>query len=162
MNSPTTTLQIRVGLIFFATYCSKFCSLSLWLKWGVFWDGVLFQVCRLKFYWGKKWENMREHLLNTCERTPRECVHNNTTTYKPLLYVTHCISFVPSLFVFHHHNPPCGRLPCLNSLDAVRWWAFADANPSTLLRWMSAGSILGPVLGTTLLFCTAMKQLLVL
>ncbi len=44
----------------------------------------------------------------------------------------------------------------------MRGQAFANANPSALLCQMSAGSISGLVLGTTLLFCTAMNQLLML
>ncbi len=41
----------RLGLnhFFAPLFSSEFLSLFLWLKWGVFWDGCLFQVCGLKF-----------------------------------------------------------------------------------------------------------------
>ncbi len=58
--------------------------------------------------------------------------------------------------------PPVVGRHAKNSLDAAWQWAFDNANSSALLHQMSTGSILGLVLGTTLLFCTSMNQLLVL
>ncbi len=102
----------RVGLKFPPPFLSKFISLSLQLKWGVFWNGCHFQVCGLKILLGP-------HCL-------RQVIGAKYADH--ISQQTHHISVSP-LFIFDHHHPPCHRALCLSSIDAMRQWAFAIANP---------------------------------